>query len=573
MKPIFIGKNEDEQKVFLGDEEFLTHLHGIGASRTGKSKLIECIARQLITNRQGFCLIDPHGFLYDDMVRWLAYVGIKRDIILFEPASERRVVGFNPFHQTNRGDLNILVDRRVQATIKAWGATNTDATPRLERWLRCLYWALLEQGYSIDLAMYFLSWQEKEIREHLTSVIRSEVVRSEWNELAAVRNVQEFWSQIESTKNRLLFRFLEAKQVRRAMSLGFNNIDLEDIIENGKILLVNLQPKKNRLSADNARLTGTLLLNDIWEVVEKREQREGGKPPLPYYLIIDEFQKFLTPDIPEMLNSAKYGIHLLLFHQHLAQLKDLDPAAYAAVMGNARIKLIFGGLERDDAMTMVKNIFPGQIDLKRVKFLVEQTKFWPIYTRDKVYTRSTSRGEIHMSLTGGSESTQSWDGEVTPGESFTENWSDAIGGNLTETEGEADIPVTKTVPFKEVSSITPYSLDETLWELTDRLIEQYQRHFFVRIPGRPTKAAVTPFVKSWYVKPERIEEYKDSLLKNFLTPAEVDRAIFKIHNDLAIEVKGRPLLADPHGEIIIPEIPRPEGVSVDDDDDESQFGR
>jgi DNA helicase HerA-like ATPase len=74
MKPIFIGKDEDGQPINLGDRELETHVHGIGASRTGKSKLVESIARQMIKNRQRFCLIDPHGFLYDDMVRWLAYI-------------------------------------------------------------------------------------------------------------------------------------------------------------------------------------------------------------------------------------------------------------------------------------------------------------------------------------------------------------------------------------------------------------------------------------------------------------------------------------------------------------------
>jgi hypothetical protein len=402
VKPIFIGNSEDGGAIRLGDQELETHVHGIGASRTGKSKLVECIARELIRNRQGFCLIDPHGFLYDDLVRWLAYLQPRREIILFEPGSEDRIVGFNPFQKTNRGDLSILVDRRVKATVKAWGATDSDDTPRLERWLRCLYWALMEQGYSLDVARYFLSWQEKQIREYLIRSIRSDVVRGEWDELASVNKVQEFWSQIESTKNRLLFRFIEPRQIRRMMGLGYNNIDLEDVIENGKILLVNLQPKKNRLSADNARLIGTLLLSEIWEIARQREQRPGGKRPTAFYLIIDEFQLFLTPDVPEMLDqAAKYGIHLFLFHQHLAQLQKLDEQAYGAVMTNARIKIVFGGLSREDALTFAREIFPGQIDLKRVKFLIEQTKFWPVYARDTVFSYATGKGSSNASMVGG----------------------------------------------------------------------------------------------------------------------------------------------------------------------------
>ncbi len=137
---------------------------------------------------------------------------------------------------------------------------------------------------------------------------------------------------------------------------------LEDVIENGKILLVNLQPKKNWLSLEKRAGYRHASLNEIWEITRQREQGAGGKAPSPFFLMIDEFQLFLTPDIPEMLDqAAKYGLHLLLFHQHLSQLKTIDLKAYGA-MSNARIKVVFGGLSREDARIMAEEMFPGQID-------------------------------------------------------------------------------------------------------------------------------------------------------------------------------------------------------------------
>lgn len=549
MKPIFIGNSEDGGAIRLGEQELETHVHGIGASRTGKPKLVECIARELIRNRQGFCLIDPHGFLYDDLVRWLAYLQPRREIILFEPGSEDRIVGFNPFQKTNRGDLSILVDRRVKATVKAWGATDTDDTPRLERWLRCLYWALMEQGYSLDVARYFLSWQEKQIREHLIRSIRSDVVRGEWDELSSVHKVQDFWSQIESTKNRLLFRFIEPRQIRRMMGLGYNNIDLEDVIENGKILLVNLQPKKNRLSADNARLIGTLLLSEIWEIARQREQRPGGKRPTPFFLIIDEFQLFLTPDVPEMLDqAAKYGIHLFLFHQHLAQLQKLDEQAYGAVMTNARIKIVFGGLSREDALTFAREIFPAQIDLKRVKFLIEQTKFWPVYARDTVFSYATGTGSGSGSMIG-----ETWNPAL---DQLVPSTVVSAMESISHMQGEANIPIFIPVPFREVSSITPYSLEEMLWEISDRLMQQYQRHFMIRIPGQETRGCVAPFVKSRHVRQSGVATYTDRLREGFLRPCDVDQALFAVHNKLSLAATGSPLQADPDSMVEFGEVER-----------------
>lgn len=534
MKPIFIGKDEEGSPVYLGDDELQTHVHGIGASRTGKSKLIEWIARELVRNRQGFCLIDPHGFLYDDLVRWLAYLQPDREIILFEPGSDDRITGFNPFQKTNRGDLGTLVDRRVQATVKAWGAANTDSTPRLERWLRCLYWALMEQGHSLDVARYFLSWQQKEIRDYLISTIQSDTVRGEWQELASISKLADFWAQIESTKNRLLFRFIEPPQIRRTMGLSDNNIDLEDVIESGKILLVNLQPKKHRLSPENAHVIGTLLLSELWEIASQRRQGPGGRPPPPFFVIIDEFQTFLTPDIPQMLDqAAKYGIHLFLFHQHLSQLQSLDPAAYGAVMTNARVKLVFGGIARADARAMAEEIFPGQVDLKRVKLMIEQTKFWPVYARDKIYTSGSGSGSGVGSALG-----ETWNPAIE------DSMVSSVASSMTmtsEQEGQADIPIFIPVPFKETSSVTYYSLEEMLWEMSDRLMEQYQRHFMIRIPGRETRAAVTPFVTPRYVQLEGITAYRERLCDKFMTAADVDAALFEIHNQLSIAAAGHPL--------------------------------
>ena len=460
----------------------------------------------------------------------------------FEPGADDRIVGFNPFQRRDDDVLSTLVDRRVQATVKVWGAANTDATPRLEKWLHNLYWALMEQGYSLDVARYFLQWQEKEMRTRLVQGIRSPTARAQWEALGSLKNLRDFWEHIESTENRLLFRFLEPLQVRRVMGLSTNNIDLEDIIENGKILLVNLQPKKNRLSWDNARLIGTLLLSEFWEIARERQQGPGGRPPSSFFLMIDEFPLLLTPDIPDMLNQAgKYGIHLLLFHQHLAQLKKLDEQAYGAVMTNARIKAVFGGLTREDARIMAEEMFPGQIDLKRVKFLIEQTKFWPVYARDKAYHRGSARG-TGSGDTSGAASGSMWNPvleEWVP--SSSEMSSTTSFETSSEQEGETDMPIFIPVPFKEVSSITPYSLDESLWEISDRLMEQYQRHFMIRIPGEPTRAAVTPFVKAWHIRPEILAAYKDRVRSGFLQSAEVDKALFELHNQLSIDVAGHPL--------------------------------
>jgi hypothetical protein len=223
----------------------------------------------------------------------------------------------------------------------------------------------------------------------------------------------------------------------------------------------------------------------------------------------------------------------LLFHQHLSQLKAVDLNAYGA-MSNARIKLVFGGLSREDARLMAEEIYPGQVDLKRVKFMIEQTKFWPVYARDTVYMSGSGTGAASVSSAG-----NTWNPSL---EEWVPSTVETGIESSTEHEGQADIPIFMPMPFKEVSSITPYSLEETLWEMSDRLMEQYQRHYMVRVPGQRTRAAVTPFVENWRVRPEALAAYKDRVSQGFLRASEVDAALHQIHNDLSLAATGRPLL-------------------------------
>jgi hypothetical protein len=52
----------------------------------------------------------------------------------------------------------------------------------------------------------------------------------------------------------------------------------------------------------------------------------------------------VTKDICEILDGGrKFGLHLILAHQHLKQLMLKDSEVYYSVLGNARTKVVFGG--------------------------------------------------------------------------------------------------------------------------------------------------------------------------------------------------------------------------------------
>jgi type IV secretory pathway TraG/TraD family ATPase VirD4 len=359
-----VGNQEHENgaPLYLSNHDLKAHTHGIGASRAGKSKLIEYIARQFVKERQGFCLIDPSGFLYHDLVQWLAYVKPERsDIVLFNPSYQERIVGFNPFQlrgAKNEATITSKVDRMIGATLRAWGMANTTNAPRLERVMRCLYYVIIEQDLSIDAVRYFLSPRHFHIRDAIIDRIRSEAIKDQWLMLTENKRPEAYLNTVESTANRL-FKFITQQTVKRIIGTPENAIDLEAITTNRSLLLINLQPSPT-FSQESARVIGTLLVNELWEVMRRRTREEMRKLP-PFFLVVDEFQNFATPDFSQMLDqAAKYGLHLFIFHQNLGQLDaDLRTALTAC-----HTRFVFGGVTQHDAGHMLEGSRPSGENLQ-----------------------------------------------------------------------------------------------------------------------------------------------------------------------------------------------------------------
>lgn len=340
-----IGTTLDDQPLYLRSSDFATHVHGIGKSQRGKSRLIAYIARELIKAGEGLCLIDPHGTLYQMVVNWLAYVDPQlSEIILFDPSYPKKVVGFNPFRldgQKTEERIMTKADRMLEATMRVWGITDTSNAPRLERWLRCLFYILIEQDCSLEVARYFRGSQHAESRTRLIQQTKSAFIREEWEHLLNSRGSLDV--HLESTMNKL-FKLLVHLTVRRIMGLNENNIDITDIADNQKVLLVNLQ-ESDSLSAEAGSIIGTLLLNEISQSVRRRKHRKD------FYVIVDEFQRYTTPDMPYILDElAKYGLHLILFHQRMSKL-DAD---VRGAMKNTDTKIIFGGVERRELIEILE---------------------------------------------------------------------------------------------------------------------------------------------------------------------------------------------------------------------------
>lgn len=542
MKQLVLGSGADGRDVFLSKDDRRAHMHVIGSSGSGKSKFLEWIMRQDLKQGQGFCLIDPHGTLYRDVLEYCAYKVARRDIVLLNLSEPSHVIAFNPFRQSAEGDISVQVDRRIAATMHAWGVENTDETPTLERTLRLIYTALIEQNLSFQHAQYLIDFNSHEIRAEILKEVTSPLVRREWDELQLLK-AKDFRAELLSARNRL-FRLLTSKTLALFLNATGEILDLADIIEQGKVLLVNLAPS-DHLSAENARVFGALLVNEFFEVALRREPTYGGDVK-PYFLYLDEFQTFVSLDITKMLDQVrKFGLFTVLAHQRFGQL-DLDLCD--AVQANCRIKAVFGGLPVESARMMAQELFIGDLDPQKVKVAIYQTKFWPQYSRDKVYTYSSSTGQSigrgdNRALSSGTGTVEGqffepgdwFSGGELVGRSTVYSHSESMvsGEHSSETDfsgegyGEADVPIMLPVPFQELSSVQFFSPEEQLNELTAALKNQFGRHCFIKIQDQKTQPLRVPFVETFRPTPENLEWYEQGIFKQMkaLPAAEVTREL------------------------------------------------
>jgi hypothetical protein len=147
--------------------------------------------------------------------------------------------------------------------------------------------------------------------------------------------------------------FVFDPRLRNIFGQKRSTIDLRTVMDQGKILLVNLA--KGELTESNARFLGMVLLAKLMAAamsrvsVPERERRD-------FHLYVDEFQSLATQSFVTLLSEArKFGVSLVLANQYLTQVKD--PRITEAIFGNVGTLVAFR-LGQADAEVMERELSP-----------------------------------------------------------------------------------------------------------------------------------------------------------------------------------------------------------------------
>ena len=498
-----LGTTRKGATVTLSGEDRATHLQVLGASGKGKTKLLERMIRQDIVRRRGVCVIDPHGELYENLVSWCGVLRNPPRIHLIDPSHDEWRFGFNPLHLDGVTEPSVRVDAMVKACAQVWGGEDTARTPLLKKCLRAIFYTLAINNLTLLEAIELASASDpNDIRRYLTSGIEDPIFGTVWEDFNKLP-IREFAEQFSSTNNRLL-EFLAAPSVRSIIGQREHIIDFRECMDAGDVVLVNLAPT-NKLSFDNARLLGTLLVNDLFITALGRTPNKSR----PFYLYIDECYQYLNEDISQMLDQTrKFGLHLILSHQRLGQLRQFGESIYNAVMTGAQTKVVFGGLEASDAEALAQNIFLGEFDLEKVKHVLDK----PVVVDEIpewLLSESETEGESHSFSEGSGETVTEYEDEETGLRSTTESQSSTDGFSRSHSSG-------KHQTFRPVRKVLPgstYSLDDLMHQAVVKLVNQKRRFAIVKMPGRTSCQIRTLAVKKAKASRDRVDHFKQKALE------------------------------------------------------------
>ncbi|MBS1503977.1 MAG: type IV secretion system DNA-binding domain-containing protein [Bacteroidetes bacterium] len=128
-------------------------------------------------------------------------------------------------------------------------------------------------------------------------------------------------------------------------------------MNNQKIILVKLP--QGLIGEENSYLLGALITARLQQCAMAR-QAQAASEREPFFIYIDEFHHFITPSMASILSGArKYGVGLVLAHQDMQQVTQIDGSIASSIMANAYTRVCFR-LADIDAKRMQEN-FSGFI--------------------------------------------------------------------------------------------------------------------------------------------------------------------------------------------------------------------
>ena len=341
----------NQERIFgIKEDDRRRHMYIIGKTGMGKSSLLENMAIQDIRNGKGLCVVDPHGEFAEKMLRAIPKNRIN-DVVYFNPADVEFPVAFNILEAVDPDKKNLVASGLMGVFKKIWPDVWSS---RMEYILNNAILALLDYPGSTLLGVNRMM-SDGNFRKRIYTKITDPVVKAFWiNEFDKWDD--KFRKEAVAAIQNKVGQFLSYTLVRHIIGQPKSTIDMREVMDNQKILIVNLS--KGKIGEDAMRLLGGMIITKIQLAAMSRVDIPENERK-DFYLYVDEFQNFATESFANILSEArKYRLALILAHQYINQLIfDGNATVKDAIFGNVGSMLTFR-VGAEDAEALEKEFDP-----------------------------------------------------------------------------------------------------------------------------------------------------------------------------------------------------------------------
>ena len=326
---LYLGKSSYRglsKPVYIQKDDRRRHMYVVGKTGVGKSEFLKDMILQDIKNGEGVCFIDPH----DTIDKLLPLIPPERaeDVILFDPSDTERPMGLNMLEAQTEQERHYIVSSIVGLMYKLYDPNKTGIIgPRFEHAIRnAMLTVMSEKGSTFIEVVRALT--DASFVQELLPKVEDPIVRRYWTDQIA-QTTDFHKSEVLDYIVSKFGRFVTNKMMRNIIGQSQSAFDFRKAMDEGKILLISLS--KGKIGEENASFLGLVLVPKILVAAMSRQDIPEAQRR-DFYLYVDEFQNFATPDFAQILSEArKYRLNLIVANQFIGQ---MDEEVKNAIFGN-----------------------------------------------------------------------------------------------------------------------------------------------------------------------------------------------------------------------------------------------
>jgi hypothetical protein len=348
---VVVGVNEfggEVQEIGTTLKQRQKHTYILGKTGTGKTTLLKSSIYQDMVNGKGLAVFDPHGDMFHELLQ-IVPEHRRKDVVVFDPSDREHPVGLNILDPgiefADEDDKHEWITSAV-LSVFAKLADESQWGPRMEHILRnTTLTALQTPKPSLYTLQRLLT--DKKYQKEVAKTLKDPALKQFWDKEFKLMGTMQMSNATAPLTHRL-GHFITAKMSRHILLQEKSTVRIADVMNEGKILLVNLS--KGDIGEDQSFFFGTILTSFIWMAAYQRT-KIPEKKRRDFFVYVDEFQNFATPQFGDITSEGrKFHVSLIVSHQNIAQIEDKDLVKIVA--GNAHTMICLKANPEDEAFIL-----------------------------------------------------------------------------------------------------------------------------------------------------------------------------------------------------------------------------